>query len=386
LKFPEDVRDILTKRYQNKHCEWLGNLVQNQWPIEISLGLPTESKAIRQTEKVRSWLTAWQSWHGHGSLIWCERRWQVLGLQRLPDKLCLQKPEEVALWLGELKNWQKAQARYQNLITLWPTLALLLPRYFDVLANYNEIDFQCLLQTLKWLNTNPNSNLYLRQLPIPGIDSKWLENRKKILLDLITAIQQDTKHNQDFFKRCGLKTLPYLIRLRVLDPKLRQQLGGLSDITTPWEELADLQLSIARIFIVENLQTGLAFSDMPNSAVFMGLGYNVEILARIPWIHNAQCIYWGDIDTHGFAILNRARSALPILQSVLMDEETLGRHKELWVKENKPHAAVNLELLTTAEQDLYQGLKQQRWGQNVRLEQERIDWSYASRVISSFFD
>ncbi|MHB1532947.1 Wadjet anti-phage system protein JetD domain-containing protein [Acidithiobacillus sp.] len=36
-----------------------------------------------------------------------------------------------------------------------------------------------------------------------------------------------------------------------------------------------------------------------------------------------------------------------------------------------------LTLLTEEEQQLYRDLKQQRWGQNVRLEQERIDWATA---------
>ncbi|ODU07508.1 MAG: hypothetical protein ABS84_16155 [Rubrivivax sp. SCN 71-131] len=95
----------------------------------------------------------------------------------------------------------------------------------------------------------------------------------------------------------------------------------------------------------------------------------------------AKCIYWGDLDTHGFAILHRARSYLPSLQSVLMDEDTLLRHKALWVDEKEQHPAAELTLLTEAEQEVYQGLKRQRWGQNVRLEQERIAWDAAQSTL-----
>jgi hypothetical protein len=135
------------------------------------------------------------------------------------------------------------------------------------------------------------------------------------------------------------------------------------------------------VFIVENLQTGLAMSDMPGAVVFMRLGYNVDVLARLPWLARARCMYWGDLDTHGFAILHRARSYIPELQSVLMDEETLLRHKALWVDEAAQHSAAELTLLTKEEQQLYRDLKQQRWGQNVRLEQERIDWTTAWNVL-----
>jgi hypothetical protein len=68
---------------------------------------------------------------------------------------------------------------------------------------------------------------------------------------------------------------------------------------------------------------------------------------------------------------------MPYLESALMDEQTLLSHRDLWVSEDQQNAAPELALLTPAEQSLYRGLKQQRWGVNVRLEQERIAWSYA---------
>jgi hypothetical protein len=71
---------------------------------------------------------------------------------------------------------------------------------------------------------------------------------------------------------------------------------------------------VSHVFIVENLQTGLAMSDMPGAVVFMRLGYNVDVLARLPWLARARCIYWGDVDTHGFAILHGARSYIPELK------------------------------------------------------------------------
>ena len=171
--------------------------------------------------------------------------------------------------------------------------------------------------------------------------------------------------------------------MRILDQVLSKQLGGLTDILAPWEELACLDLSVSIVFVVENLQTGLAFPDIPGAVVFMRLGYNVDVLARLPWITKAKCIYWGDLDTHGFAILSRARTYLPAFQSILMDEETLFKHETLWVEEQKQHAADELPQLSELEQKLYKGIKQHQWGQNVRLEQERIAWDYAWSLLSS---
>lgn len=382
MKLPEDVRQTLVRRFQSKHREWLiGDAGESQWPLEVTLGVPTEQAALRQVDGVRAWVSAWQGWQGIGTLSWCERRWKALGVQRLPEKLALRGPEDVAMWIGESARWERAQSRYQALIARWPVLAQQLPRYFDVLADYSDTDYQRLADMLDWIASHPNSNLYSRQLPVSGLDSKWLDGRKGLLTDLVAAIQEDSSSDLDFYQRCGLKAPPLLVRMRVLDQALRAHIGGVGDITAPVDDLAGVSWPVSHVFIVENLQTGLAMSDMPGAVVFMRLGYNVDVLARLPWLASAKCIYWGDLDTHGFAILHRARSYIPELQSVLMDEETLLLHKALWVDEAAQHSAAELTLLTKDEQKLYRDLKQQRWGQNVRLEQERTDWAAAWKAL-----
>jgi hypothetical protein len=382
LKLPEDVRQALVRRFQSKHREWLiGDAGESLWPLEVALGAPTEQAALRQVDGVRAWVRAWQGWQGVGTLFWSERRWKSLGVQRLPEKLALRGPEDVAMWVGESARWERAQSRYQALIARWPILAQQLPRYFDVLADYSDSDHQRLAEMLDWIASHPNSDLYPRQLPVSGLDSKWLDGRKGLLTDLVAAIQEDSSRDVDFYQRCGLKAPPLLVRMKVLDQSLRAHVGGVGDITAPVDDLAGISWPVSHVFIVENLQTGLAMSDMPGAVVFMRLGYNVDVLGRMPWLARAKCIYWGDLDTHGFAILHRARSYIPQLHSVLMDEDTLLRHRALWGNEKEQHPADELRLLTDAEQQVYRDLKLQRWGQNVRLEQERIDWAVACSAL-----
>jgi hypothetical protein len=387
LKFPDDVQKALKRRFNNRHHEWLeasGNseqLEETLWPLEVTLGIPTENQALKQVEDVRAWVAAWQSWRGAGSLSWSDRRWRKLGTQRVPEKLALSSPAEVAQWIGEAERWDRAQQRYKELIGRWLQLVSKLPRYFDLLADYSEMDYRRLVDMVAWIEKNPSSNIYPRQLPVSGLDSKWFETRKGLVADLVDAVRGESSSEGDFYGRCGLKAPPHLIRLRVLDNGLRQWVGGLEDISAPWEQLADIDLPVSNVFIVENLQTGLAFDDLPGSIVIMQLGYGVDVLARLPWVAKARCVYWGDLDTHGFAILNRARSYLPELKSVLMDEETLRSHQDLWVEENHQHSAETLPLLADSEQAVYQAIKSNTWRQNVRLEQERIAWNVAWKAL-----
>ena len=387
MKFPDDVQKELKRRFKNRHREWLEassepeHLDDSARRLEVNLGIPTENQALKQVEDVRAWVAAWQAWNGVGSLSWSERRWRKLGTQPVPEKLLLCGPGEVSQWIGEADRWGRAQQRYRDLIGRWPQLSDKLPRYYAILADYSEADYRRLIDMVAWIEKNPASNLYPRQLPVSGLDSKWLEKRKGLLADLLDAVRGTSTTDCNFFQRCGLKSPPPLIRMRVLDTDLKRMVGGLSDFSAPCEQLAVLDLPIENAFIVENGQTGFAFDDLPGSVVVMQLGYGVDVLGRLPWLAKANCIYWGDLDTHGFAILNRARSYLPDVKSVLMDEATLRYHQDLWVEEKDQHAAETLPLLTDPEQAVYQAIKHNIWGQNVRLEQERVAWDFAWQTL-----
>ena len=357
MLLPDAVRALLTKRYRARRGAWLAG--EGRWPLPIPLGAPNEQEAQRQPDAVRAWASAWR---GVAEVGWSERHFRSLGTQSLPQRLVFRDASGVASWIGESPGWQRAHHRFQRLGPRWPRFT----RCFDVLADYADADIERLEALLDWLDRNPGSNLYPRQLPIAGLDTKWLEPRMPLIADLRDGAD------------AGLRPLPYLVRLCILDEGLRRCVGGLSDVSARLEDLAKLALPASRVYIVENLQTGLAFGDEPGAVVFMGLGYGVGMLARLPWVARAHCVYWGDLDTHGFAILDRARASLPGLESALMDAETLLEFRDLWVHEREQTAAAVLPMLTPAEQAVYRGLKEQQWGVNVRLEQERIPWSFAA--------
>lgn len=384
MKLPADVRLLLRRRFDSRHRDWLaGEASDESWPLRIALGIPSEQAAMGQLDATRAWVQAWQGWQGHGTLQWTERRWRLLGTQRVPEALLLDDPRDVAAWLDETARWDRAVQRQAVLAARWPALGQRLARLYEVLADYAPADFERLVATLAWLEAHPASNLYLRQLPIAGLDTKWIETRKALLLELLCCITGRDGAGTDFYALCGLRRPPAQLRLRILDQALRAQAGGLGDVSASVAELARLAIAPSRVVIVENRQTGLALDESPGTVAFMGLGYGVDLLAQLPWVARAHRVYWGDIDTHGFAILSRAREALGPVRAVLMDERTLLSHRALWTVEPSQHGAVELPHLLPDEQALYGALRRQAFGQNVRLEQERIAWPLAVAALAS---
>ena len=380
LKLPGDVRQLLQRRFDSRHRDWLAG-GDTSWPLDIALGIPSEGTAIAQLDATRAWVHAWQGWQGAGTLQWTERRWRMLGTQRVPELLRLDDARQVAQWLDDVARWDRAVARHALLVARWPALAQRLGRLFAVLADYPDADFERLVAALAWFEAHPASNLYLRQLPIAGLDTKWIESRKAILTELICCVTARPA-GADFYALCGLRRAPVHVRMRILDPDLRASVGGIGDLAAPVADLARLRIAPTHVLIVENLQTGLALEELPGTIAFMGLGYGVDLLAQIPWLRDTDRIYWGDIDTHGYAIVDRARACLGAVRTVLMDEPTLLSHRTLWTTEPAQHGADELPHLLPAEQAVHRALRQHAWGQAVRLEQERIGWAVAEVALA----
>lgn len=357
---------------------------EGTWPLQISLGTPTEKDATEDASVVRAWVSSWAAWKNVGEVSREVRKWARLGAQELPVALTVSNAEDVAALVGQAPRWTRAKERHAQMIGKWPQLADggALAARFNVLADYSEVDFSRLTALLHWLVLNPASNVYLRQLPVEGLDTKWAEQRIGVITGLLKDIKQD-KSDGNFHEICGLLRPPHRIRIRLLCPELRKLVGGLHDFEAPIEDIAALKIRPSAAVIVENLDTGMALPDIAGTVGVMKLGNAVSALGAVPWLQGINAVYWGDIDTHGFAILDRARKALPQLRSVLMDEATTLRYPNLWGTEPAQTTNFALENLNEHELAIYTELKANTWGQKVRLEQERLPWEKCLEVLKA---
>ena len=202
------------------------------------------------------------------------------------------------------------------------------------------------------------------------------------LLDIVLpahAVNSGAAGVKSFETRYGLRSKPALIRFRILDEATA--IAGLTDLTVPVSQFAALASRPRRVFITENEVNGLAFPALADSIVIFGLGYGLGLLASVPWLQTREVHYWGDIDTHGFTMLDALRAHLPHAYSLLMDRETLHAHWPHRSREPAPYIG-DLERLTPTEKALYDDLRYDRLGDRVRLEQERIAFGWLERALA----
>lgn len=332
-------------------------------PLDLPLHPPTEAQALMQGRTAIDWVASWQ---GVPGTIWGERQWASLGRQIVPERLLLESPADVARFCGKDAHWRRACVRTAELLALPHAadgLAPVLARAAAAVESLATVDFGRLLAVLAWLGENPDSGMYVRQLPVRGVDSKWVGMHRGLVERLHGAATGATS--------LGLAAAPGTVRVRFLDPALAP--GGLGDVSAPVAELAALRIRPETVFVFENLESVLAMPPMAGAVVVHGSGYAVDRLAGIPWLGGAHIIYWGDLDSHGFAILNRFRASGLAMDTALMDMAALDAHRDLCVPEPKP-ASGQFSHLHPAELAVMAELSARG---NVRLEQERISWDYA---------
>lgn len=246
-----------------------------------------------------------------------------------------------------------------------------------------------LLDVVDWLAAHPRPGLYIRQMDVAGVHSKFIEAHRAVLTELLDqvlpaeAVESAAVGVSQFARRYGFRERPHRVRFRMLD-RARSLLPQVSerDITLDAESFARLDPPVANVFITENEVNFLAFPDVPNSLVIFGAGYGFEPIADASWLAERRVIYWGDIDTHGFAILDQLRASWPHAESFLMDRETLLAFAAQWGTEAQPTLRA-LSRLNAKERSLFDDLRNNAIANHLRLEQEHIGFRYVEAALSA---
>jgi hypothetical protein len=377
MRTPEQIRERLAVTWRRQWTEWLGG--GGEWPKEFVLNAPTERVAQQRWAEFTSWVKTWLEAPLGGVVVMTNRSWPMMGAQQLPTHVSFASALELATAIAPNVRalFTVANHRWTECVKTWPDLAEALRGQAGWLADLSETDYQRFIAVVDWLSAHRDSGLYLRQLPIAGLDSKWIERHTGPIARLL---------GQRFGKLGPLHVVAGLAvdapsrRLRLLDPALRAMVGGLSDLTIRLDEMATLQLPIRLALVVENQQTALCCQELPGAVVLMGGGFSVTELGAVPWLERIPVLYWGDIDTAGFSILSALRQYHPHTTSCLMDEATLLAFRELWSDEGIPVRSA-CSGLHEDEERLRQKLVSGHWRVGVRLEQERIPWPHAWTAI-----
>lgn len=372
---PADVAAKLRRRWDDGSLLRARAAGEPFVPVEVGLRGPTPSQIGDDLAAARAWIDALVAAGRDGArytLKWREVGGRSIGRNRIPVKAVVETFEQAAALLG-VRAEAAAFDEVLAVASVAPEVRAWAARHPHRALNLAD-ELPRLIDAFGWLRANRGSGAYLREISAPGVDTKFAERHRGVLAELLGVSAGATR----FLADLGLASKPELVRLRP-SPELGLP-AALTELAVRADELARLDLAPSRVLVIENEVTYLSVDVPPGGAALWGKGFDVDRVGRLPWLADCEVTYWGDLDTHGFAILDRLRAHLPGARSVLMDEATLLAHSDRWVVEERPTVAA-LTRLSDPEADLYRGLVEDRWGDRVRLEQERIDWSRARAAL-----
>lgn len=370
----------------------------------------------------------------------------VLGMQTIPASAVIATPAAALRMLGRAQAAQAAT--FQTLLADAASLGeagicATLRHPFEVLKAGEQ--WPLLVAFAHWLIKYPRPGIYVRQVPLPGLHTKVVEQHRPLLTHLLDAVLPKTGRSEtneesekedgpgavgggsrsDFANRFGFITEQRSVRIRgdrtmlglplqgaetaahfeqspdtevavpspsstvaaLVHPTLNVPLTNHSvgDVTWPISALAALDAPAAgvlEVVVVENKVSFLTTPHQQGRLVVWGAGYGAdELVAALEWRSKVAVTYWGDLDTHGLRILDAVRATTSHVRSVLMDVATFEAHKLFWKTEARPWAGA-LSHLTDDEQRLYEVLYTGR-APGLRLEQEYITYDHVALAFSA---
>ncbi|MBE0501673.1 MAG: hypothetical protein IBX47_09545 [Desulfuromonadales bacterium] len=358
------------------------------FPRRLTLKGPDSRQLSERFPEVREWINQLSVASGSYRIEWRSVNHRVLGSNAVPAEIWIDTLEDALGLIGK----RRAAEQFATLVTL---TAEKQPELLSWLAKRPlrglqlAADWPRLLAIIAWLHRHPQPGIYLRQIDLPGVHSKFIEGQRGLLVELLDLVlpaeSVDTSQAgvSRFCRRYGFLDKPLRVRLRILDQNFRLlQTTSDQDISLTQQAFAQLNLPISKVFITENEINFLAFPQVPEALVIFGAGYGFENLATANWLKDREIYYWGDIDTHGFAILNQLRGIFPKTTSFLMDRRTLLSHRDFWGDEAQPETR-ELARLNCEEATLYADLRQNRLGERLRLEQEKIGFAWVVEALAA---
>lgn len=376
MKSPETLANKLKNQWQNAALRESLLLDQMEWPVRLTIGRPSASVLASDWPTVKQHILAWQR-VGVGRVTWEERAYRATGD---PVKIPL------AWELDSLSDWIVAagsndvESECRQLERILAASDPLFHSFFiRQRAAWGGKPIEEILKVAELcaaLTPGCAQGLPLRSFPFPGIDSKFFERNRNLIVRLLDLRYDDEVSVQ------GLEVFLDAVSEKDHWMLLTDLDGGLLPFVQSRVRNVDLlnaTLPACNLLVVENERClHLLPKPLPGTLVVLGAGRNLNWL-RAPWVQGCRVAYWGDIDTWGLRLLARARRQVPHVAPLLMDRATYGAHADKHAMPEPTHAGTTPpEGLTAKEEELYVWLLTQV---NGRLEQEYISAESAESAI-----
>jgi hypothetical protein len=261
---------------------------------------------------------------GYSIALSVHRLRQHGGAQPLPSRVWFETEDDFLHFIGETERWRMLRCDIASIamagadFSTWATTNARVLR-----TRLAAGSGSALAAALTALHNRPHPGCFAREIPLPGISGKFIEENLALLADILRAVGSPAwRAGDSIHEQLGLKQTSRLLRLMSLT-------GDQLDYGVPLNRFIALPAGTEQMLIVENLRTFLTLPHLTGTLALFGEGQAVQTLSSHHWFAHVPIIYWGDLDPTGFDILGRLRRVHPHVRSTMMDMPTLKTHQHL---------------------------------------------------------
>ena len=253
---------------------------------------PTAAALLRDYAAAGAWAAELFAAAGPFSLETVEVGRSTIGSNRLPAAAVFAAAGDEIGFVGKTKDAARFVELAEGMAALDPSFRQwVLRRPLRLL----ELGADALTagRVALWLRDNPDPGVYVRQLSLPGVHTKFIENHRRVIDELAEALRPVALQEEPpvgealpevpaepdallgqlaartpaarFAARHGFVHPPELVRFRMLDPAV-PLLGDARDITVTAAAFSSLRLPVASVIVTENLVNFLALPERPGLA------------------------------------------------------------------------------------------------------------------------
>ena len=190
---------------------------ESVFPRRLALKGPDSRALGERFSEVRDWIAGLIANEGLYRIEWRSVNHRVLGANRIPSAIWIDTLEQALGLIGK----HRAAERFAGMVERTrETRAELIPwlakRPLRALALAE--DWPQLLAIVDWLRAHPRPGVYLRQVDLAGVHTKFIESQRAVLTELLDqclpaqAIDPSATGLSGFCRRYGFKDKPLRIR------------------------------------------------------------------------------------------------------------------------------------------------------------------------------
>ncbi|MDB6026075.1 MAG: hypothetical protein JWM68_2298 [Verrucomicrobiales bacterium] len=315
--------DIL-RQTQRKYLDFVAAYCRGEafFPLPVRFGLPSPSSSLGQLRREieELWLGSYE-FKGYGYRIEFEqRRMRLHGEQRMPVRVWFENDADFLRFIAQTDAFHRLQKDIHGVVVEAPQVEPWIRENGRMLvASLDPGDGRALGLALSALQRRPKPNCFAREIALPGVSGKFIENNLQLIATILRDIESTAwTEGADYHSQLGLRTTPRMLRLMLLD-------GRREDFGVPHDRFIR-PAGVNNVLVVENLRSFLTLPDCSGTLAVFGEGRASQTLTEIGWLSEVRLFYWGDLDPYGFSILAGLRGSFSGVQSVMMDDAAFQKY------------------------------------------------------------